>query len=163
MKIVDRDGKTLGACAVFEHRGYEISCSTLPTYGEIAVFHPSLGFLKAFTATPKGVWKSCRLHQSTSQSRSEGDCNMTQIPVTRTPIESLMRSAAFVKGYKDVQKGKPYNYEVFTGENEIAKRWQYERGRQFGLIYNGNLKNGQNVTRDAQEAIACAYDQKWVR
>ena len=58
MKIIDRDGKTLGACAVFEHRGYQISCSTLPTYGEIAVFHPSLGFLKAFTATPKGFGKA---------------------------------------------------------------------------------------------------------
>jgi hypothetical protein len=74
-----------------------------------------------------------------------------------------MRSAAFVKGYKDAKKGKPYDYEAFTGPDEISKRWQYERGRQFGLVYSGNLKNGQTVTRDAQLAIARAYDQKWVR
>jgi len=88
---------------------------------------------------------------------------MSQIAQKKTKAKSIMHSAAFMKGYWEARRGFPYDYEVFTGFNETKKRWDYERGRQFALIYNGDVKSGNAVTYGAQYAMHSAINQFWIR
>lgn len=72
-------------------------------------------------------------------------------------LKSILSAAAFVKGFGHVRKGKPFEEIV-----EINKQWAYERGRLFGCIYNGQLKNGRNVLSAAIYAYAEASRDKIV-
>ena len=77
---------------------------------------------------------------------------MAQLKTVTVKLESTMRAASFVKGFKEAQAGKPINYESFPASFETNKQWQYERGRQFGLIYSGALKKGSKITWEAWRA-----------
>ena len=85
-----------------------------------------------------------------------------QIPTRTTKVSAIIRSAAFVRGFNEVQKGLPMDYDVYSKADEVAKRWDYERGRQFGFLYAGKLKNGQTVIHDAIWTYADASYLKWV-
>lgn len=52
---------------------------------------------------------------------------------------------------------------AFTGPGETNDRWQYERGRQFGLIYSGAVKDGGRVRWQACEAFEQALRCQWIR
>lgn len=65
-----------------------------------------------------------------------------QVTTKMAGIQSIMRSAAFVVGFNEVRKGRPLNYEAFADPNS---QWNYERGRQFSLIFNGPLKKGRTL------------------
>ena len=82
---------------------------------------------------------------------------MRQVPTVSGKPESAMRSAPFVRGFKDARAGKPLNYEAFpyTGD-----QWQYERGRHFALIFNGALKDGARIT---WQALSAYRDAVWNR
>lgn len=82
---------------------------------------------------------------------------MKQVPTKAGKPESAMRSAPFVRGFKEARAGKPLNYEAFpyTGD-----QWQYERGRQFALMYNGALKDGARLTYDARRAFHNALRER---
>jgi hypothetical protein len=41
-------------------------------------------------------------------------------------------------------------------------RWNYERGRQFGLVFDGDIKNGRTVRYEALLNWAAARDAKAV-
>lgn len=77
---------------------------------------------------------------------------MSQLKTVNVKLETTMRAAAFVKGFKEAQAGKPFNYDAFPETRDTNKQWQYERGRAFGLLYSGTLKNGARITRQALSA-----------
>lgn len=70
-----------------------------------------------------------------------------QIATKTTTTTAVIRSSAFVKGFGEVKKGKPLNYDAYPYDSN--KQWDYERGRQFALCFNGALKNGSKVTHSA--------------
>jgi len=86
-----------------------------------------------------------------------------QVRTVHGTLKSAMTRAAFVRGFKEARKGLPMDYEAFTGEGETNSRWQYERGRQFALIYSGELKKGPRVTWRAEEAMDDAVYRQWIR
>jgi hypothetical protein len=85
---------------------------------------------------------------------------MSQLRTVNVKLESVMRAAAFVKGFKDAQAGKPIDYDAFVETRDTNKVWQYERGRQFGLIFSGKLKDGARITWSAKAAYREAV---WAR
>ena len=91
------------------------------------------------------------------------DIDMTQINTRRTTLTAVMRSAAFVRGFKEAQNGVAMDYDAFTTPRETTQRWNYERGRQFGFIFDGALKNGAAVRHEALLKYAGALHLNWVR
>lgn len=85
-----------------------------------------------------------------------------QIPTRTIKITTIMRSAAFVRGFKEARKGVPMDYDAFSGKNEIPNRWNYERGRQFGFVYASTLKEGARVKNDTVLAWVSAKGNKWI-
>lgn len=85
-----------------------------------------------------------------------------QVPTRAIKITTIMRSAAFVRGFKEARKGVPMDYDAFSGANETHNRWNYERGRQFGCVYASSLKEGARVKNDAVLAWISARGEKWV-
>jgi hypothetical protein len=69
-----------------------------------------------------------------------------QVKTVPTPVKSVIRSAAFVKGFNEVRKGVALNYDAFKDAN---KQWNYERGRLFAHSFSGQIKVGNRVTHDA--------------
>jgi len=66
-------------------------------------------------------------------------------------ISTIIRSAAFVRGFSDRVKGKPFAYDLYPNSNA---QWDYERGRQLAGVYTGPIKQGAKVTREAILAFA---------
>jgi len=73
-----------------------------------------------------------------------------------TTVLAMMRAAAFRRGFEDVKRGRPFALDAF----DIDNHWQYERGRQFACIFDGQLKVGRRVTRAAHEAYCAARKAK---
>ena len=88
------------------------------------------------------------------------DRDTQQIKTTPMTIKSVIRSAAFVQGFKDVQAGKPFDYDF--GGRDTSKQWAYERGRQFGLLYAGELKLGNKIRWGAQIELAYAFNTRGI-
>ncbi len=68
----------------------------------------------------------------------------------------IIHRAAFVRGFKEVLKGVPMDYDVYCDERR--DRESYERGRLFGMVYRGPLKDGKIVTYQAQVALNDAFN-----
>jgi hypothetical protein len=83
-----------------------------------------------------------------------------QVKTKYGKAETAMRCAAFVKGFKEARAGKPLNYEAFPVTND---QWNYERGRQFALIFDGALKNGAKLTWQARDAMQDALVNQFIR
>jgi len=83
---------------------------------------------------------------------------LKQVQTKKTSIIGVMRSAPFVRGFKEARKGEPMQYDLY--EFETNSRWDYERGRLFGLIFDGPLKVGKAVNRGAVLYLAMAMDRK---
>lgn len=79
---------------------------------------------------------------------------LQQVSTQPISLHSLMRSAAFNKGHKDVLAGKPLKYDAYRTSNE---QWQYERGRLFGLFYREPIKVSGAVKNSAMMAFAAAW------
>lgn len=77
---------------------------------------------------------------------------MSQVATKRCTIGSIMRGKSFVRGFNDVQKGLPLDPEAYR--DKPADQWRYERGRQFGCIYRGKLKQGNAILHDAAYAYS---------
>ena len=71
-----------------------------------------------------------------------------QIQTKNTTTTAVIRSRAFVQGFNEVKAGKPLNYDAYPYDTN--KQWDYERGRQFALLFNGKIKNGARVTHSAE-------------
>ena len=81
----------------------------------------------------------------------------SQLKMKYGKASTVMRSAAFVRGFKEAQKGKPLDYDAYRDTNN---QWNYQRGRQFALIFDGVLKNGSKLTLAAQYAMQNALYER---
>lgn len=86
----------------------------------------------------------------------------TQVPVRTVKISTVMRSAAFVRGFKEAHRGIPMDYDAYGELGQMFNRWNYERGRQFGFIYSDALKDGARVRDHAVMAWISARAEKWI-
>lgn len=80
-----------------------------------------------------------------------------QTRTKNTTFKSVMTTAAFNRGVKEARTGKPFDYDAYEKTND---QWAYERGRQFGLVYAGPVKEGRTVTREAIIAIRSATENR---
>jgi hypothetical protein len=80
-----------------------------------------------------------------------------QVQTKNTTTTAVIRSAAFVRGFNEVRKGKPLSYDSYRDAND---QWNYERGRQFALCFNGALKNGAKVTHSAALMLGVELHRK---
>ena len=80
-----------------------------------------------------------------------------QIQTKSTTTTAVIRSRAFVQGFNEVKAGKPLNYDAFLDSND---QWNYERGRQFALLFNGALKKGAKVTMSAAVMLGVELHRK---
>jgi len=87
---------------------------------------------------------------------------MTQIKTRFVTLNSVMRSAAFMRGVNEMRKGLPMDYDAYNEAHEGSQRWNYERGRQFAIIFAGNVKQGGKVTYEAVRAYQIARLNKHV-
>lgn len=69
--------------------------------------------------------------------------------------KQLLGAAAFVRGFKEVRAGKPFDYDRPPSDG-----WSYERGRLFGVVYSGKIKEGNRVLAAAIYAAAEAFRDK---
>lgn len=80
-----------------------------------------------------------------------------QVQTKNTTIKGIMRSAPFVRGFSEARVGVALDYDAYTDTN---KQWAYERGRQFGLIFNGPLKKGNAINMGAALQFSLAIGRK---
>ena len=86
-----------------------------------------------------------------------------QVGTKRVRLRGVMRSAAFVRGFWEVRRGEPMDYDAYQEQGQTNTRWDYERGRLLGLIYDGPLKHGHRVSDGAVRAMSEAYYERLVR
>ena len=67
----------------------------------------------------------------------------------------IIHPSAFVRGYNEVRKGIPMDYDAYF--DNPKDRESYERGRMFGCVFNGSLKYGKKATYEAQRALSDAF------
>lgn len=80
-----------------------------------------------------------------------------QVTTKSTTIKGVMRSAAFVRGFNEARKGVAMDYDAFRETND---QWAYERGRQFGVMFDGPLKYGQAINMGAALQFSLALGRK---
>ena len=80
---------------------------------------------------------------------------MPQVQTKTCTARGIMSSAAFVRGYTDVIKGKPFPDKI--PEYITNDMWNYERGRLFGCVYKVDLKRNRSVTNEAVYAFYKAF------
>jgi hypothetical protein len=76
-------------------------------------------------------------------------------------VRQHLKAGAFARGFRDVRKGRKFDADLYVGHPQ--NQWLYERGRQFALVYSGDLKNGQRVLEAACRAFMDAYLRKDIR
>jgi hypothetical protein len=76
----------------------------------------------------------------------------------QTTVRAVMNAPGFATGFGEVLRGKPADFDKWSTCK--AKAWAYERGRLFGVVFKGKLKDGNRITRDAIFAFADAYKSK---
>ena len=80
-----------------------------------------------------------------------------QVRTRPTTAISVMKRTPFARGFKDAQKGNPFDPEVYRDGKE---QWDYERGRQLGVIFSGPLKVKRQINAGAILAFVGALQQK---
>ena len=80
-----------------------------------------------------------------------------QVKTKTTTIKGIMRSAPFVRGFTEARKGVTLDYDAYADTNQ---QWAYERGRQFGFLFDGPLKIGQSVNLGAALQFSLAIGRK---
>ena len=76
--------------------------------------------------------------------------------VVKSTWRSLLGSKQFGRGFREVKAGIPFNDDGL----QIHEQWPYERGRLFGVVYNGQLKQGRTVLMAAIRAAIEAHKDK---
>jgi len=85
---------------------------------------------------------------------------MGQLETVNGSILRVMASAPFVRGFREVQNGQPLDYFAYEDPRErdaTNKRWNYERGRLFGHVYKGPLKQGNKIDWSARLAMGIHF------
>ena len=81
-----------------------------------------------------------------------------QVQTKNTGILGIMRSKPFVQGFSEARTGAPIRYDAYIYDSNC--QWNYERGRQFGLLFTGPLKVGKAINRGAAIQLSIAIGQK---
>ena len=82
-----------------------------------------------------------------------------QVKTKTVSLKHVMHRAAFVRGFKETQNDIPMDYDAYN-HSDFNERWQYERGRLFGLLYKDNLKYNNKVTFDAIRNFSVAVSNR---
>lgn len=81
----------------------------------------------------------------------------TQIRTTVMSIEAVMKCPSFKKGFKEVKRGKPFDYDYMPlgtkQKSSTTRLWNYERGRQFGQVFDGEIVKNRLLTYEAKRAF----------
>lgn len=77
-------------------------------------------------------------------------------------MRGVIRSAAFVRGFNEARRGIPMDYDAYQDRGQTNTRWDYERGRLLGIIYQGPLKYGHRVADAAVRALSEAHHHRLV-
>ena len=80
-----------------------------------------------------------------------------QVQTKNTTCTAVIRSKAFVLGFTEVRNGKALNYDAFRDAND---QWNYERGRQFALLFPGKIKFGAKVSQAAAWSLGLELHNK---
>ena len=72
--------------------------------------------------------------------------------IVKVSIKHILSAGAFVAGVKAVRRGAPFMADAYM--TEPNKQWQYERGRLFAIVFQGEIKEGRNVLYSAMAAYA---------
>jgi hypothetical protein len=88
---------------------------------------------------------------------------MAQVETRQAGFRSIMRTAAFVRGFREARKGLPMDYDAYHERGETNARWNYERGRLFGILFSEPLKEGPRITWPAYAAFKDAYNARLIR
>ena len=86
-----------------------------------------------------------------------------QVKTRTVSFKSVMRTAAFMRGVREARAGIPMDYDAYENGLNTDNQWSYERGRQFGLLYSGNVKDGGRVRWDAVYALRDALGARHIR
>ena len=78
-----------------------------------------------------------------------------QIKTRVVTFKSVMRTAAFMRGVREAREGLPMDYTAYDNERSTDNRWNYERGRQFGILYREEVKHEGRVR---WQAIGCLQE-----
>ena len=97
------------------------------------------------------------LNGSSKQTNPTEPNMIRQVQTKNTTTSAVIRSRAFVLGFNEVKTGRPLNYDAFRDAND---QWNYERGRQFALCFNGALKKGAKVTMSAAVMLGVELHRK---
>lgn len=81
-----------------------------------------------------------------------------QVKTKTVTISWVMSRRAFLRGYEDVKAGRPFADD----ERDVKLQWLYERGRLFACLYDGPVKSGRDVTKDAQRIYVAALRQNFI-
>lgn len=79
---------------------------------------------------------------------------MSQIYCQKKTSSWALKSRAFGEGFRDAKAGKPFNYDKYIGHTD--DQWNYERGRLFAQVYDGEIKKDRRLTFQAQWAFTLA-------
>ena len=77
-----------------------------------------------------------------------------QTRTRKVTLSAILSRAAFRKGFEDKRKGRAWDDTI----RDPREQWSYERGRLFGCVFSGRLKQGRTVTREALAAYADASE-----
>lgn len=75
---------------------------------------------------------------------------------TTVKIESVMARRPFSLGYKDAFEGKPFRKEYDS--MDVNSQWNYERGRQFFVLYREPTFKTQTVGRGNKKLLPSAVE-----
>ena len=87
----------------------------------------------------------------------------SQVKTKTVSYKSVMRTAAFMRGVREARAGIPMDYDAYENGRNTDNQWSYERGRQFGILYAGPVKDGGRVRWDAIYALREALGARHIR
>jgi hypothetical protein len=91
----------------------------------------------------------------TPKRRKQRRDELEQVSTILTTAQRIVRTRAFAAGVDDVRRGVPPRFDL----QEVDHHWDYERGRQFGILAPKNLDPRGNLAACLLEA---AFRRGWI-
>lgn len=80
-----------------------------------------------------------------------------QVTTKAVTSSTVLNSKAFGEGFREAKLGKPFNSDKYVGK--VNEQWNYERGRLFAQVYDGEIKRDRRLTSKAQWAFTLALHE----
>jgi hypothetical protein len=77
-----------------------------------------------------------------------------QVPTTTKGSQWALNSKAFGEGFREAKNGLPLDYDKYHTKPD--DQWNYERGRLFAQLFDGDIKVNRRLTRQSQWAFVLA-------